>query len=114
MQIDHAQVLDRFDQSFEIVTMVVEGAQSDLPNLHALALSATESNNAEEARRAAHSIKGVLAMLGDEEGRAKAYEMEQRAANGDLDNVYLDGMDWLKARSEQVIVWWQEHAKQTG
>ena len=68
------------EEFLELIELFVETSMSDLKDLQ----SATESGHAENAAKAAHSIKGAAANLGLSEISEVAREIEENARNGQL------------------------------
>lgn len=99
--LDKASILDRLGGDEEIYAMMLDMFQQDIDNNCAMLDTALASGQAEEMRREAHTVKGLLATFSDEAGAAAAYEIELRAKQGNLLGMDVS-IRLLKARLREV------------
>jgi HPt (histidine-containing phosphotransfer) domain-containing protein len=71
------------EEFLELIDLFIETSMSDLKDLQ----SAIESGKAENAVKAAHSIKGAAANLGLSEISEVAKKIEENACNGQLEGA---------------------------
>jgi HPt (histidine-containing phosphotransfer) domain-containing protein len=85
-----AQVMDvenalrRLGEDVELLEQIILIFLEDAPRLVHTARQSLARADAVELRRAAHSLKGMMATLGAQVGVNAAYRLEQVAAGGDL------------------------------
>jgi HPt (histidine-containing phosphotransfer) domain-containing protein len=91
--------LRRLGDDVELLEQIILIFQEDAPGLVYSAREALSRGDALELRRAAHSIKGMMATLGAQAGQSAAFRLEQSAANSHLE----DASDQIQDCSERVI-----------
>lgn len=82
--LDRAVILDRLGGDEEIMTMILSMYLDDCDGYCQQLGEACRENNASVLHREAHTVKGVLATLSDEEGAGLAFLVEQQAKRGDI------------------------------
>jgi len=87
--VDTGELLSRIEGDLVLLAQLLELYRLDCPRQIEALGSAIETESAEEARRVAHTLKGVLANLAAPRGRALAAQLEQLTAN----------KDWKEART---------------
>ncbi len=76
--------LKRLGNDLELLEQIIQIFLEDAPGLVHGARQALARGDAAELRRAAHSVKGMMATLGAQAGVTAALRLEQGAASGDL------------------------------
>ncbi len=71
------------DEYLELLEIMVDSGSQDMERLK----QAVDSGNAEEAAKAAHSLKGAAANLGLMELSSVAKEMEEKAKAGEIQEL---------------------------
>jgi HPt (histidine-containing phosphotransfer) domain-containing protein len=84
---DTAATLRRLGDDVELLEQIIQIYLEDAPGLIHTAREACAKGDAVELRRAAHSLKGMMATLSAAPGVNAAFRLEQCAAGGDLDAV---------------------------
>lgn len=79
--------LRRLGDDVELLEQIILIFLEDAPVLVRTAREALSRDDALEVRRAAHSIKGMMATLGAQSGQNAAFRLEQSAAGGHLDDA---------------------------
>jgi HPt (histidine-containing phosphotransfer) domain-containing protein len=80
---DVASALDRLGGDVELLDQIILIFLEDAPMLVHATREALAAGNTGELRRAAHSLKGMMATLIAREGANAAFRLEQCAARGD-------------------------------
>ncbi len=86
------------EEYMEILELLVDSGSADIASLEA----AAENNDAEEAVRAAHSLKGAAANMGLVELSEVAKDIEFKAREQDL-NGMEEQINKLKAEFEPLV-----------
>jgi histidine phosphotransfer protein HptB len=81
--------LRRLGDDIELMEQIIHIFLEDAPELVHAARQAMSRGDAAELRRAAHSLKGLLATLSAPAGVNAAFRLEQAAASGDLTTASL-------------------------
>ena len=81
---DPAATLKRLGDDVELMEQIIAIFLEDAPTLVHACRDAMARGDAAELRRAAHSIKGMMATLSAMQGVNAAFRLEQCAAAGDL------------------------------
>jgi len=101
---DRAGFSNRMGNDEEFMQDVVREFLLDMPNQIAALRDLINSQDAREAGRKAHLIKGAAANVGGDRMRAVAFEMEQAGKAGDLELMFaaMDDLDaqFLKLKDE--------------
>jgi HPt (histidine-containing phosphotransfer) domain-containing protein len=82
--LDAASVLGRLGDDVELMEQILQIYLEDAPTLIHAAREALAKADAKELRRAAHSLKGLMATLSAHAGLPITLRLEQCAAAGDL------------------------------
>jgi HPt (histidine-containing phosphotransfer) domain-containing protein len=82
--IDFEAALRRLGGDNQLFDQIVEIALEDAPNLVHSARQALAEGNAQELRRAAHSLKSLMATLGATSAANSAMRVEHAAAGGNM------------------------------
>lgn len=99
--VNRPEILERLGGDEEILVMMFEMFQQDLDGNCGALVAAIASGRAEEIRREAHTIKGLLATFSDETGAAAAHAVEQQAKAGDMAGL-ADSARALERRMREV------------
>lgn len=75
--------LRRLGDDVELLEQIILIFLEDAPSLIHAAREALARGDATELRRAAHSVKGMMATLGAQAGQNAAFRLEQYAASGE-------------------------------
>jgi len=94
-KIDKPAIMERLGGDEDIYTMMIDIFLQDVGHNCTNLLTASCSGNAELLVREAHTVKGLLATMSDEEGAALAFELEKQARQGALDGA--------AAKAESVV-----------
>jgi HPt (histidine-containing phosphotransfer) domain-containing protein len=95
------ELLARLGGDKDIFNIMVDTYLEDVDlNCNALA-NALADGGAAAIQREAHTVKGLLATVGDNAGSAEAYLVEMRAKNGDIAGVETQILA-LQARLREV------------
>ncbi len=86
-KIDKPAIMDRLGGDEDIYAMMIDIFLQDVGHNCSNLLTASRSGNAELLVREAHTVKGLLATMSDEEGAGLAYALESQARQGALDGV---------------------------
>lgn len=81
---DAGSTLRRLGDDIELMDQIILIFLEDAPGLVHAAREALARADAVELRRAAHSLKGMMATLSATQGVNAAFRLEQSAASGDL------------------------------
>lgn len=81
---DPVAALKRMGDDVELMEQIIQIFLEDAPGLIHAAREALARGDAPEVRRAAHSLKGMMATLGATSGANGAFHLEQCAVGGDL------------------------------
>lgn len=99
--LDRGLILDRLGGDEEILAMMIDMFLQDVDNNCAALTAAHASGDATALRREAHTIKGLLSTMSDDDGAAEALFIEQKAKTGEI--AGLDGaVSGLLARVNAV------------
>ncbi|MCK6412659.1 MAG: Hpt domain-containing protein [Azonexus sp.] len=99
--LDRGLILDRLGGDEEILAMMIDMFLEDVDGNCAALSAAYASGDAATLRREAHTIKGLLSTMSDEDGAAEALWIEQKAKNGEV--AHLDtAVEGLLARVRLV------------
>lgn len=82
--LDVPGALHRLGDDVELLEQIILIFLEDAPSLIDSARKSLARGDAAELRRAAHSLKGMMATLGAQGGQNAAFRLEQCAASGDL------------------------------
>jgi HPt (histidine-containing phosphotransfer) domain-containing protein len=82
--VDSQSALKRLGDDWELFDQIVQISLEDAPLLVHAAREALSGGNAKELRRAAHSLKSLMATLGATPASNAAMTLEKCAASGDL------------------------------
>jgi len=85
--LDKPSILERLGGDEEIFGIMIDMYLQDVDNNCAALQAALEAGVAATLQREAHTVKGLLATVGDDGGAQDAYLIEQQARNGKLDNI---------------------------
>jgi HPt (histidine-containing phosphotransfer) domain-containing protein len=91
--------LRRLGDDVELLEQIILIFLEDAPALVHSAREALSRGDALEVRRAAHSIKGMMATLGAQAGQNAAFRLEHSAAGGHLE----DASTLIDDCSQQVV-----------
>jgi HPt (histidine-containing phosphotransfer) domain-containing protein len=80
---DVESTLERLSGDVELMDQIMLIFLEDAPGLVHAAREALAGGELSQLRRAAHSLKGMMATLSAREGANAAYRLEQSAASGD-------------------------------
>jgi len=83
-QMDVSGALRRLGDDVELLEQIIQIFLEDAPGLVHVAREALARGDETELRRAAHSIKGMMATLGAQVGQNSAFRLEQCAVSGNL------------------------------
>jgi HPt (histidine-containing phosphotransfer) domain-containing protein len=81
---DAQAALRRLGDDAELLDQIIQIFLEDAPGLIHAACEALARGDAGELRRAAHSLKGMMATLSAQPGVQAAFRLEQCASHGDL------------------------------
>jgi HPt (histidine-containing phosphotransfer) domain-containing protein len=84
---DVSGALHRLGDDIELLEQIILIFLEDAPGLIHTARESLSRGDALELRRAAHSIKGMMATLGAHAGQNAAFRLEQCAAGGNLEDA---------------------------
>ncbi len=84
---DRDELMGRTERDTELIRMLVDVFESDRPNLLRGIESALEAGDAEALERAAHTIKGAVAVFGAEPARSRAQKLETLGRDRNLDGA---------------------------
>ena len=96
----------------ELFAEIVDAFNEEAPRMTAALKSAVRNDDAKEARRAAHTLKGNLRALGAIQVMHTAADLEERAAQGDLLDMMGDA-ETLARQVKEVQSELQDHLGQT-
>ena len=84
---DRSELMLRTEGDPELIRMLVDVFATDRPKLLGELESALDGGDADGVERAAHTIKGAVAIFGAEPARARAAKLEILGRDGDLDSA---------------------------
>jgi len=99
--VNRPEILERLGGDEEILVMMFDMFQQDLESNCGALAAAIESGQAEEIRREAHTVKGLLATFSDDAGAAAAFAVEQQAKAGNTEGL-ADSARALERRMREV------------
>lgn len=85
--LDKALILDRIGGDEEIFAIMLDMYLHDVGNNCAVLSSTLASGDAGALQREAHTIKGLLATFGDDEGAEKAFAIETQLKAGNMSGL---------------------------
>lgn len=99
--LDKASILARLGDDEEIYAMMVDMYLQDIDSNCATLAAAFASGDAQELRREAHTVKGLLATFSDDAGAADAASVEKQAGQGEV-ATQADAVAGLQERLREV------------
>lgn len=99
--LDKASILERLGGDEEIYAMMVDMYRQDVEANCASLAKAFASGDADQVRREAHTIKGLLATFSDDPGAAEALMVERQARDVGIDGLGAS-IDALQERLREV------------
>ncbi|NNL31562.1 MAG: response regulator, partial [Gemmatimonadetes bacterium] len=81
---DRGELMGRTEGDAELIRMLVEVFEADRPNLMGGVEAALQASDPRALERAAHTIKGAVAVFGAEPARSRAERLEVLGRNGDM------------------------------
>ncbi len=87
LQIDEQRSLRSLDGNRDLLIQLAQIFTEDAPILIENLLTALDQNDAASARRAAHSLKGLVSTFFASQTSESAHQVEVLCAAGDLDSV---------------------------
>lgn len=94
-EIDKAAILERLGGDEEIYAMMIDIFLQDVDHNCATLIAASRSGNADELVREAHTVKGLLATMSDDDGAHLALGLEMLAREGLLEEA--------ETRARQIV-----------
>ena len=82
--LDRVQILDRLGGDEEILAMMIDMFLQDVENNCSALSAAFASGDPASLRREAHTIKGLLSTMSDDDGAEEALYVEQQAKAGEV------------------------------
>ncbi len=95
---DRDELMSRTERDPELIRMLVDVFEADRPNLLGGVRSALDAGNSEALERAAHTLKGAVAVFGAEPARSRAQRLETMGRDGVLDDaaeLYSELETWV-------------------
>ncbi|MDX1495774.1 MAG: response regulator, partial [Longimicrobiales bacterium] len=102
---DRSELMARTEGDAELVRMLVEVFEADRPNLLGKIEAALKAKDTQELERAAHTVKGAVAVFGAEPARSRAARLEIMGRDGAVDeaqDLYPELREWV-VRLEQDL-----------
>jgi len=99
--LDKTAILERLGGDEEIFGIMVDMYLQDVENNCTALQAALEAGVAASLQREAHTVKGLLATVGDDGGAQDALRVEQQAKAGNLENI-AGPVQALQARLREV------------
>lgn len=85
--LDRASILERLGGDEEIYAMMVDMFVADVENNCTALATALAAGDVESLKRAAHTVKGLLATFSDDDGAVEANFVEKNAREDELANL---------------------------
>ncbi len=95
---DQAELMLRTEGDPELIRLLVDVFAADRPRLVSELESALDGDDGRGVERAAHTIKGAVAVFGAEPARARAAELEVLGREGDLEaarTLHPELREWM-------------------